>query len=73
MGMSAANAGREAYRAKTDARNLAANDDLLKRLVDAAFGVLQHDGDQELKPEQYEAVVLRRNFARILKIKNFTR
>lgn len=73
MGQAIARHGNQEYRRRTDARNLAANDDLLKRLVDAAFGVLQHDGDRALKPEQYEEGVLRRDFARILKIKNFTR
>lgn len=72
MGRSATNAAASEYRRRTDARNLALANELLKRLVDAAFDVLQHDADEELEPEKYEIGVLRRKFARILKIKNFT-
>jgi predicted ATPase with chaperone activity len=72
MGQAIARHGNQEYRRRTDARNLASNDELLKRLVDAAFDVLQHDADEALEPEQHEIGILRRKFAKILKIDRFT-
>jgi hypothetical protein len=51
------------FRARSDARNEAQNDELLNKLLDAAFSVLHRDA-----AEGY-AATLRKKFARILKIK----
>ena len=60
---------RATFRSRSDARNALLNEELLSKLLNAAFAVLLHNtaagetwGDRQRK-------VLRQKFARILKIK----
>ena len=57
------------YRRRSDARIAAAGDELLTKLLDAAFAVLHHDTAEGYEAGDYERATLRKKFARILKIK----
>lgn len=69
MGRSAISAGRQAYLATSDARIAKLNDDLLTKLIDAAISTLHHDTTEGSTVDLYERDILRKKFARILKIK----
>lgn len=60
------------WKRRSDARIKAQVDELLTRLLDEAFSVLEHDTSPDEVSHAHSRRVLRKRFARVLKIKEFT-